>query len=704
MPATGRVELADYCAAGWHLVPIPLGSKGPLTPGWNKREQCIADPAIAEWLDGNIGLAHAYSGTCAIDVDDMGKATEWLAARKVDLHALLNAPDAVRIESRPGRAKLLYKLPVPFPSFNVGGLEFRCAAANGMTVQDVLPPSIHPETGEPYRWAGAHWSLLPPLPGDLANVWQSLIGPAREKVANPIKKSRATREDYPRLRALLEQHSPDADYQDWIAVGMALHYETQGSDAGLALWNAWSSPGKKYKGIGDLETHWRSFRTDHDNPRTLASLRAETPAEPFDFPDLTLVPAPERTPPPALGGPMRAQQSAGAREHALEAMRSLRRSKMGTIEARISNIVAVLGVPEVAGVDLAFDEFQDALMVAARGSEQWRPLADADYVQMRVWLETAGNCDPIAQEMIRQAAMLVAERNKMDTAKIWLEALRWDGVERIERFCPMYIGTADSPYTRAVGLYWWTALAGRVADPGCQADMVPVLIGRQGCGKSRSVQAIVPSPEHYVEIRLDEPDDTIARKCRGVLIGELAEMRGLRAADLDRVKAFVTRRQERWTPKYKEFATNYPRRFLIVGTTNDEEFLPSDTEHRRWLPLHTSSVNVDAIVQDREQLWAEALVRYTVDGVHWSLADVLATEARAAACGEDGWQDAIVSWLMDSSAQVKMQDILVNAIGLDSRTVTRSHELRVARILRGLGYERKTAWVEGRAAKVWMKA
>jgi predicted P-loop ATPase len=305
--------------------------------------------------------------------------------------------------------------------------------------------------------------------------------------------------------------------------------------------------------------------------------------------------------------------------------------------------------------------------------------------------------------MIRQAVLLVAEQHKMDTARIWLEGLRWDGVERVDTFCPRYFGTVDSPYERMAGLYLWTALAGRVMAPGCQADMVPVLIGKQGCGKSSGVQALVPAPDHYVELRLDEPDDAIARKTRGVLVAEFAEMRGLRAADVDRVKAFITRRHEKWVPKYREFATNYPRRFLIVGTTNDEEFLPSDTEHRRWLPLHTSGVDVPAIRADKEQLWAEALVRWDMDGVAWAQLDALAAPARADAASPDAWEETVAEYVFAKPAEsVKLLDVMVNAIGLDPRTVNRSHELRVGRILRSLGYERHSIRTPtGKFAKVW---
>lgn len=698
---TGRPILAEYVRAGWLLVPIPAGRKGPVSAAWNRRELCVADPEIAEWLDGNVGLAHAYSGTCAIDIDDLARCTAWLAERSIDLTELLEAPDAVRIESRPGRAKLLYRIAKPLPSFKLGSLELRCAAANGLTVQDVLPPSIHPDTQRPYAWGygspAGHWSLLAPLPGPLMSLWQSLIRPAKAPKP-PGPKERAV-EQLPRLRALLADLDPDADYDEWIKAGMALHHETGGSEAGLALWNEWSSAGQKYKGLGDLETHWRSFRIDHENPRTVAGLRKSGPASADEFPELPATPTQEPAPPARPADPP--MLTGEARERALASLRSVRRTKMGTIESRLSNVVAILGVPEVSGADLAMDTFRDEVMVKQKGTD-WRPFTDTDYTTLRVWLETAGNCDPIGHEMIRHAVQLVAERNQFDTAQEWLGRLKWDGTARLERFCHAYLGALDTPYESHVGMYLWSALAGRVMAPGCQADMVPVLIGRQGVGKSRGVQAMVPAPEHYAELRLDEPDDSIARKMRGVLVAEFAEMRGLRAADVERTKAFVTRTHEKWTPKYQEFSTSYARRFLIVGTTNDEEFLPADTEHRRWLPVHVDNIDVGGIARDRDQLWAEALAYWKAHGIAWRGLDTLAKPAREKAAVTDHWQEQIATWLDENPApHYRMHDILTNALGLDTRNTTRAHELRVGRVLHALGYVRKVAWVGQRATKVW---
>ena len=138
-------------------------------------------------MTGNIGVAHAYCTplTAAIDVDDLARAEPLLARYGIDLVALSTALDSVVISSgRVNRTKPLFRLHDDMPAFaskvlKEGGgsiLELRCATADGRTVQDVLPPSIHPDTGKPYQWGGnGNWSNLPVLPMSVVALWQSLL-------------------------------------------------------------------------------------------------------------------------------------------------------------------------------------------------------------------------------------------------------------------------------------------------------------------------------------------------------------------------------------------------------------------------------------------------------------------------------------------------------------------------------------------------
>ena len=141
-------------------------------------------------------------------------------------------------------------------------------------------------------------------------------------------------------------------------------------------------------------------------------------------------------------------------------------------------------------------------------------------------------------------------------------------------------------------------VGGRVLEPGIKADMVPILVGPQGCGKSSGVEALSPDPAFFTEISFAEKDDDLARKMRGRLVAEIGELRGLNTKELESIKAFVTRTHENWIPKYREFATQFPRRPVFVGTTNEDEFLADKTGNRRWLPVEVSKVDVKAIKRD----------------------------------------------------------------------------------------------------------
>src|SRR5690606_14634369 len=114
-----------------------------------------------------------------------------------------------------------------------------------------------------------------------------------------------------------------------------------------------------------------------------------------------------------------------------------------------------------------------------------------------------------------------------------------------------------------------------------KADMAPILVGQQGAGKSTAVAAMAPAPEFFAEISFSEKDEDLARKMRGRLVAEIGELRGLHTREQEAIKAFVSRTHENWIPKYREFAVQFPRRLVFIGTTNKDEFLADETGNRR---------------------------------------------------------------------------------------------------------------------------
>lgn len=390
-----------------------------------------------------------------------------------------------------------------------------------------------------------------------------------------------------------------------------------------------------------------------------------------------------------------------------------RRQPTGKIENTIDNAYKAVKCPAFVGMDIRFDLFRDEIMFAPAGSGQWQTFTDADYARLRIKMEQHGFM-PIGRDLIRDVVMLVADEQPFDSATTWLNGLEWDGVPRIETFYHTHFGTADTPYTRAVSMYMWTALAGRVLEPGIKADMVPILVGPQGCGKSSGVEALSPDPAFFTEISFAEKDDDLARKMRGRLLAEIGELRGLNTKELESIKAFVTRTHENWIPKYREFATQFPRRLVFIGTTNEDEFLADKTGNRRWLPVEVSKVDVKAIKTDLLLLWAEARETFKrLGGVRFRDAERLAASVHETYTIKDAWLETVEKWLDTPDLMtndiprncefLRASDVLKEAIGLDSRNIGKREEMRISNVLQNCGYLRDKRFVNGKQIRVWVK-
>jgi putative DNA primase/helicase len=284
------MRVTDLISSGLALVPIPLGQKAPIAKGWNLKSNSITRTQNAYGLDGmNIGLAHAYcepAPTCAIDIDHYPSAKDWLATHCIELDTLLLASDVVIIRSgKKYSLKLLYRLPMGSVALEtkqiIGSegkmsLEFRCATKTGKTVQDVLPPSIHP-SGSQYEWKGNGSPLaLPTIPSELLQLWISLINKAL-KVSDRVNLSSIGsyhREESPRQVAIVTEAlsfiNADCSYDQWRNVIWAILSTGWTCAEGLA--KNWSeSAASRY----DEDAFWlvvNSYLPNNTNPITTGSL------------------------------------------------------------------------------------------------------------------------------------------------------------------------------------------------------------------------------------------------------------------------------------------------------------------------------------------------------------------------------------------------------------------------------------------------
>ncbi|MEB0056492.1 VapE domain-containing protein [Variovorax sp. LG9.2] len=384
------------------------------------------------------------------------------------------------------------------------------------------------------------------------------------------------------------------------------------------------------------------------------------------------------------------------------------RKKDGTILATIGNLLEACRRPDICDLRLGHDTFKDELMCARPYTDEWRQFNDADYTWLRDRLARHGFAE-VAKEAIRDAVHAIAEEHEFDSAILWIESLVWDGVKRVGTFLSTYAGAGDTPYTHAVSRYLWTALAGRVLQPGCKVDMAPVLVGAQGARKSSLVVAMVESMEHYVEVDLREKDDNLSRRMRGCLIAELGELQGMGAREIESVKAFITRSHENWVPKFKEFKTTFPRRLVFIGTTNKDQFLSDETGNRRWLPVRVETMcDPDSVARDRLQLWAEAASMFCAEGVCYKDAERLAVVEHVEFVEVDVWCETIATWLAspgpDMAAGVTTWQVACGALAIEKQKMDRAKETRIGKALKTMGFARKRMRIEGVLTYVYTRA
>ncbi|MFM0387778.1 VapE domain-containing protein [Paraburkholderia dipogonis] len=380
------------------------------------------------------------------------------------------------------------------------------------------------------------------------------------------------------------------------------------------------------------------------------------------------------------------------------------RDSNGKVLALVGNVVKALRFPFECGAHIARDEFRAQNMIDGRVA------TDEDITELQMRLE-ARDFLKLGKDLVRDAFYKVAFENQYDSAIEWIGALRWDGVPRTERFLMDRFGADDTPYTRAVSRYMWTALAGRALSPGIQADMVPTLVGPQGIGKTQGVKAIAPAPELFCELGFAERDVEASRKMRGRLVIELGELRGMSARDVEGVKAFITRQTELFRDLYRNNMVEFHRRHLFIGTTNKDQFLSDDTGERRWLPVRVTKCDPSAIERDRDQLWAEAAVAFQQHGIAWRDAQRLAAAEHDEFKLQDEWEPTVLAWMHEDegfgsgmpSARdfLRTDEVLIGALRFEAKTIRPGDSMRIAAILKKYGYERAQIRINGRKAWVY---
>jgi predicted P-loop ATPase len=350
------------------------------------------------------------------------------------------------------------------------------------------------------------------------------------------------------------------------------------------------------------------------------------------------------------------------------------------------------------GIVCRYDEFHGRMLIEGSGLDNYGPeLSDAHIRALRDIIIKEYPFDP-GDKNVRAAAERACDANRFDPVRDYLDALIWDRVPRVDRWLTTYLGAPDTALNRAAGRIFLTAMVRRARRPGCKFDLILVLEGVEGTGKSDALRVLAGGADNFSDQTiLGKKDREQQELTQGVWVFEIADLSGMAKADIESTKAFVTRQVDQARPAYGHFLTKQARRTVFAATTNSNDYLRSQTGNRRFLPVETGRIDLDALSRDRDQLLAEAAAleargeSIALPKPLWEAAGV-EQEARREI---DGWEDLLARAKVEVQVQVEggaWEDrassnyLLTVELALDASKINPYTQKRLATCMRKLGW------------------
>lgn len=658
---------ADCAAIGKH----------PVGRDWQKRALADRDTArdLFDAHQGNIGIVVGAEHV-VIDIDGYAGGYEGLGT----LPAL-----PPTLTSRSGSGEGEHRIFRLAPGQDAAEITNR-KIAPGVDVktragQIVVAPSLH-RSGRRYEWTDTSAPALLP---------DALYEQIRKRRVVPIRPSGQQSDLTRRFRAYVDKIDPAVAGQNGHGAAFA---------AARACW-AWVRKGlpegeARAWFFGDFNSKclppWSERELEHkwteaSRSDSLPALEDRPASDPASAPAPFAGPLP---PVPAVPTPPEDEW----RDHLL-----FDQTRAGPkLSAHHENAVVVLRFHPAWRGKVAFDEHAQRVTVTAppwhpsdaprsvRAEAEW---TDSDSARLSAWLRRELSVD-ISQGDCDRAVTIAAESNPIHPFRDWLDSLRWDGAPRLGSWLSVYLGVESSPYASSVGRWWLCSAVARTYQPGCKADLVLILEGAQGVGKSSALRLLAGS-RWFSDTPIDIGSKDAYLALQGRTIVELAELDSFKRADADRAKSFFSSPSDQFRPPYGKRTITVQRSCVFAGTVNHSSYLTDDTGNRRFLPVRCQRIDIPALSRDRDQLWAEAVASFRAGARWWpeTAEDTALCQAQQAPREQgDAWTDIIARYL-DGREQVAVANIMKDALGMDVARFDRGSQMRVSRILGAAGWTRR---------------
>ena len=332
------------------------------------------------------------------------------------------------------------------------------------------------------------------------------------------------------------------------------------------------------------------------------------------------------------------------------------------------------------------------------------PLRDEDEIRAALWMDTIYDLRAKPTQ-VADVLRVVAEAHAFHPVRDYLGKLRWDGQPRASGLLATYLGADDTELHQAMSRCFLISCVARAMAPGCKVDTSLVLKGPQGSLKSTFFRTLCAEPEWFKDTPVDLRNKDAMLSLQGVWIYEFAELDSIRPREATTTKAFLSSQVDHFRPPYGRHFEQRDRQCVIVGTTNEDQFL---TEvGRRFWPVAIGAIDIKAVEADRDQLWAEAVAAFKAKESWW-LSDAMGldlVEASDRFTQTDAWAHPISVWLSGAGPRDKCnpglgafssQEVMAHVLELQSSQQGRASQMRVGAILAAMGCTReRRTWGAG---------
>ncbi len=356
------------------------------------------------------------------------------------------------------------------------------------------------------------------------------------------------------------------------------------------------------------------------------------------------------------------------------------------------NYLNTLSAVDALGLEIRHDAFRSKTIINGDAVEKFAgEISDDQVTMIRHEIANRFSFHPHISDMYD--AITARSREHMFNPVVdWLDSLRWDGIKRLDTWMIDYLGADDTPYVRAVARKTLMAAVRRAKQPGCKFDHMLILCGPQDIGKSLCIADCAGWSDLFSDADLlTKSGKEQLEAVEGKWFYEIAECDGMDRVALTKIKAFVTRQYDRARKAYGRSRSEVPRSCIFIGTSNDKELFRDPTGERRSWPVGARKYDRQAFLENREQIFAEAVAREAGAKLWLDDADLRAEHSKKIDTlrVRDGMEDLVARLTVapgkDGEERISSADVFMSLM-LKAHDLTDKTTKRVAAAMRRCGW------------------